>query len=347
MSPWFYIPVPAGSNDAFLKEKVSGIPFFLLNAFKLAGDYGRENIHIISNGKDILEQARAQGFRILEKDVPDYRNLSLPGDLNVIVSPYYPFIRPGQFKNLLLLAEKNNEVQILLPGHSSGSVEMNPFTPAVIAGAMASGNLEKSKVHPHFLNALESISVRSTEDIRILKEAGLFIPGKTMPLLPGKIIHPYDIKFLVLDIDGVLTDGGMIFTENGDEIKKFNTKDGLGIKKIREKGIPVAFLSSGIRKGIIQQRADMLGVNYVHVGNNPKMDVLKQWVKELGISLEEVAYVGDDINDLEIFRSAAFCACPSDAVPMIRKVSSVILSLKGGQGCVREFIDAFLNPETC
>lgn len=344
MTPGFYIPVPTGAEDAFLREKVSGIPFFLVNAYKLSLDYGRENIHVISEGNDIREVAEAHGFHAIEKRISGYLDLRLPGDLNVIISPYHPFLSLEQIKNLLNHTKEGDKVAILLPQHCTGTVYADPFFPAAVGGEIPEKTPEKTAILLKSLNAFESISVHAAADLVVLKELGLFIPGKAMPLLPGKILHPHEIKLLVLDIDGVLTDGGMILTENGDEIKKFNTKDGLGIKKIQEQGIPVAFLSSGYKKGIVQQRADMLGVKYVHVWTNPKMDVLKQWVKELGITLEEVAYVGDDLNDLEIFKSPAFCACPSDAVPLIQKHARVILSSNGGQGCVREFIDTFLLP---
>jgi 3-deoxy-D-manno-octulosonate 8-phosphate phosphatase (KDO 8-P phosphatase) len=147
------------------------------------------------------------------------------------------------------------------------------------------------------------------------------------------------IRLLVLDVDGVMTDGGMYYTESGDQFKKFDTKDGMGIKLAMELGIQVAFLSSGTNTNIIHARANTLGVKLVHVGPEEKFGILSGWCKELGIGLDEVAYIGDDVNDLECITKVGISACPSDAVWAIRKAANVVLALNGGQGCVREFID--------
>ena len=149
-------------------------------------------------------------------------------------------------------------------------------------------------------------------------------------------------KFLALDIDGVLTDGGMYYTESGDEFKKFNTKDGMGIKLAIAKGITVGFLSSGKNKNLINNRAKLLGVNYVYVGFDEKLTVLNQWCAKLKINLEEVAYIGDDINDLTIISAVGFSACPADAVEKVKKIVNVVLKKNGGDGCVREFIENYL-----
>lgn len=150
------------------------------------------------------------------------------------------------------------------------------------------------------------------------------------------------IKFLVLDVDGVLTDGGMYYTESGDQFKKFNTKDGMAIKTAQKNGLKIAFLSSGSTEHIIQNRARTLGVEYVYVGPRPKLEVLKEWCSELGITTKEVAYIGDDINDLEVLDAVGFSGCPADAVEEVKKKVSVILERKGGDACVREFADEHL-----
>ncbi len=152
----------------------------------------------------------------------------------------------------------------------------------------------------------------------------------------------HNIKFLVLDVDGVMTDGGMYYTESGDQFKKFNTKDGMAIKIVQEKGIKVAFLSSGSTEHIIQNRAKTLGVDCVYVGSRPKIDVLNEWCAELGFTMENVAYVGDDINDLKVMDVVAFSGCPADAVEAIKLKANVVLNRNGGDACVREFVDEHL-----
>lgn len=152
----------------------------------------------------------------------------------------------------------------------------------------------------------------------------------------------HNIKFLVLDVDGVMTDGGMYYTENGDQFKKFNTKDGMAIQVARNKGYHVAFLSSGSTEHIIQNRAKTLGVERVYVGSRPKLQVLIEWCRELELSMENVAYIGDDINDLEVMDAVGFSGCPDDAVEAVKLKANVILTRKGGDACVREFVDEHL-----
>ena len=152
----------------------------------------------------------------------------------------------------------------------------------------------------------------------------------------------HKIKFLVLDIDGVMTDGGMYYTEAGDQFKKFNTKDGMAIKVLLSKGYHVAFLSSGSQETIVKNRAKTLGVERVYVGSRPKLQVLIEWCREMDLSMENVAYVGDDINDLEVMDAVGFSGCPADAVEAIKLKANVVLNRKGGDACVREFVDEHL-----
>jgi 3-deoxy-D-manno-octulosonate 8-phosphate phosphatase (KDO 8-P phosphatase) len=150
----------------------------------------------------------------------------------------------------------------------------------------------------------------------------------------------HTIRFLVLDVDGVMTDGGMYYTESGDQFKKFNSRDGMGIKLALRKGVQVAFLSSGTNARIINDRAETLGVKLVHAGAGEKLGILSGWCKELGIHLDEVAYIGDDVNDLDCIRAVGISACPADAVDAVMSAVDVVLDKRGGEGCVREFVDS-------
>ncbi len=149
----------------------------------------------------------------------------------------------------------------------------------------------------------------------------------------------FDCKLLALDIDGVMTDGGMIVNSDGSETKKYNTKDGMAIKNAMKRGVEVGFISSGKNLDLIQYRADMLGVKHVWVGSGEKLDVLTEWCNKLNVSLDQVAYIGDDLNDLMILQSVGLSACPADAVPAVRDLCSQILTKKGGEGCVRELVE--------
>ncbi len=153
----------------------------------------------------------------------------------------------------------------------------------------------------------------------------------------------FDFKFLVTDIDGVLTDGGMYYTESGDEFKKFNAKDGMAIKILLSEGYQVGFLSSGTNSNIINNRAKTIGVEYVMTGTWKKLEQLKKWCEELNILLENVAYIGDDLNDLEVIKAVGLSACPADAVDEIKKEADIILTKKGGEACLREFVDNYIK----
>lgn len=154
-----------------------------------------------------------------------------------------------------------------------------------------------------------------------------------------------NIKFLVLDVDGVLTDGGMYYSESGDEFKKFNAKDGLAIRRLTKSGIPVGIISHGILTKLINKRAELLGIKYVYVGMGvKKLDILTNWCKELKIDLHDVAYIGDDINDIEVLQAVGVSACPFDAVLKVKDIAHHILQNNGGNACVREFIDEYF-PE--
>jgi len=156
-----------------------------------------------------------------------------------------------------------------------------------------------------------------------------------------------DIKLLITDVDGVMTDGGMYFTSNGDEMKRFNAKDGVAINMCREHGIESGIISHGHHAGIVEARATVLGIQRVYVGKEPKVDVLSKWVKEMGLNMTQVAYIGDDLNDIPVMEMVGISACPADASGAVKKISDVVLKTNGGHGCIREFVEVHLinsNP---
>lgn len=153
------------------------------------------------------------------------------------------------------------------------------------------------------------------------------------------LTQKFSCKMLVLDIDGVMTDGGMYVSSDGKEMKKFNTKDGMGIKQAMKNGIVCGIISSGKNIDLVQYRADMLGIDRIFVGTKEKLPILQGWCKELNINMADVAYIGDDINDLDILKLVGLAVCPADAVPEIKDICSLILKTNGGQACVRELVE--------
>jgi YrbI family 3-deoxy-D-manno-octulosonate 8-phosphate phosphatase len=155
---------------------------------------------------------------------------------------------------------------------------------------------------------------------------------------------PADIKMLIFDVDGVMTDAGMYYSESGEESKRFNSRDGLAIRNLNKLGWKTGIISHGININLIKRRADLLGISHVYAGNRPKTDVLAEWCNELNLSFSQIAFIGDDINDLPIIRIVGFSACPADALNAVKKEVNMVLSSRGGDGAIREWIDrCFLN----
>lgn len=150
------------------------------------------------------------------------------------------------------------------------------------------------------------------------------------------------IRMLVLDVDGTLTDGGVYISADGTQSKKFNIRDGMGITLLQESGILVGLLSHSRSKTILDERATMLGIRHVYAGREPKLLVLKKWLDELLFNESEVAFIGDDVNDIEVMVAVGISACPADAHELVLNAADIVLEKKGGDGCVREFIDKYM-----
>ncbi|HDH53710.1 MAG TPA: hypothetical protein ENH24_04415 [Nitrospirae bacterium] len=150
------------------------------------------------------------------------------------------------------------------------------------------------------------------------------------------------IKMLALDVDGVLTDAGMYYSENGDELKKFNTRDGMGLKMIRQIGIKQAIIT-GENTQIVKDRARKLKIDEVHLGIDNKIAVLESLLSKYSLAPDEVAYIGDDINDLAIFDKVGIACSVSDALDDVKQKADYVTKAKGGEGAVREVCEILLK----
>lgn len=146
------------------------------------------------------------------------------------------------------------------------------------------------------------------------------------------------IKLVVLDVDGTLTDGGVYIDSNGVETKKFNIKDGAGIVLAEKRGIEFMILT-GRNSRCVEIRAKELNIKYVFQGIADKLTYLKHFMQDKGLSPCEVAYMGDDVNDIDCMHYVGFCACPSDAVVEVKEIADYISCNNGGSGAVRDFCD--------
>ncbi len=152
------------------------------------------------------------------------------------------------------------------------------------------------------------------------------------------------IELIVLDVDGTMTDSHITYSENGDEIKSFNVKDGLAIASWRKLGKQVAIIT-GRTSGIVARRAKELHIEHFYQGIENKKEVLETLLEKLDLTMDNVAAIGDDLNDMKMLKAAKISFVPRDASAYVDKIANVILSKKGGDGAVREMIEHLIVKE--
>ncbi len=149
------------------------------------------------------------------------------------------------------------------------------------------------------------------------------------------------IKVLLTDVDGVLTDEGMYYTENGAAMKRFNVKDGMGASLLRAAGYSLGMITSDVSL-INRARGEKMKMEHIVIGSYEKLNEAKKICAERGWTLENVAFIGDDVNDLDLLMEAGFSAAPKNAVPQVKKVVDYICERKGGDGAYREIAEMLL-----
>jgi 3-deoxy-D-manno-octulosonate 8-phosphate phosphatase (KDO 8-P phosphatase) len=152
------------------------------------------------------------------------------------------------------------------------------------------------------------------------------------------------IEMLVLDVDGVLTDGRIVYTDHGEEIKAFHVRDGSGLKLWTTLGKKVGIIT-GRRSVIVQRRADELGITAVIQGADDKKAALLEMLKALGVSAEQTCAVGDDIVDLPVLRACGLAVTVADACPEAKEDADYVTQARGGRGAVREVIELILRAQ--
>ena len=149
-------------------------------------------------------------------------------------------------------------------------------------------------------------------------------------------------KLILTDIDGVWTDGGMYYDQTGNEWKKFHTYDSAGVLFAHQNEIPVGIIT-GEDTEIVARRASKLKIDYLFQGVKNKLEVAENLCKQLNISLDEVAYIGDDLGDIELLKNVGISATPNSAPEYVKKYSQMVMTKNGGQGVFREFVEKILG----
>lgn len=150
------------------------------------------------------------------------------------------------------------------------------------------------------------------------------------------------IKLVLTDIDGVWTDGGLYYTADGMVMKRFNVKDGMGVNRLRERGIETGIVS-GDNSDIITARGQRLKLDLIYIGIRDKKQVLDEICNLRNLKYENIAFIGDDVNDIEILQSAGLTAAPSDAMDEIIEMADYVCKRRGGDGAFREFVEFILQ----
>ncbi|MGD8782166.1 MAG: HAD-IIIA family hydrolase [Ignavibacteria bacterium] len=154
------------------------------------------------------------------------------------------------------------------------------------------------------------------------------------------------IKLVMTDCDGVLTDTGVYYSHSGEEMKRFSIRDGMGVERLRKfAGIETGIIS-GENTDIMKHRARKLKIEEIHLGIKDKVAVLKSLCEKYNIGFDEIAFIGDDTNDVEIMNLSGFTACPSDATKFAKEVADVIVESKGGYGAFRDFAEIIIHAKS-
>ena len=168
----------------------------------------------------------------------------------------------------------------------------------------------------------------------------------TVDVVPqrGRTVASTEIRLLVLDVDGVLTDGGLVFDEDGRPSRRFHIRDGLGIAMWRSAGRQSAILTSK-RSAAVEARANMLRIDLVEQGAEDKLPGLERILAATGVKAEQAAYIGDDLLDLVAMRRIGYPIAVADAVPEVRRAARFITGRPGGNGAVREAVEHLLKRD--
>lgn len=153
-----------------------------------------------------------------------------------------------------------------------------------------------------------------------------------------------NIKLFLTDCDGCLTDGGMYYSEHGDELKKFNTKDGMGLSLLKKDGILTGIIT-GESVDLNRRRAEKLKLDILETGCKDKLSTIKSICNKYDISIENVCFIGDDIYDLEVVSNVGLGCAPADAIPAVKEAAGYVAQAKGGEGVIREIADMILSEK--
>lgn len=378
-----FIPVRGGSKSIPLKniKAFCGKPLVYWTILSLQNSVNIDRIFVATDCKKIKEIVNNFNFTKVEvydrdpKNAEDtsstesvmlefiYKNNFREEDLFFLVQATSPLTQTEDFDEALKLFKKNKADSLLTCVRTKRFFwdgDANPinydfknrprrqdfYGLFMENGAFYINSIGNIKRYKNRLSGKVSIyEMKEFTAIEIDEEDDWIIAERMMyKYILSKRTKPI-IKLFLSDVDGTLTDAGMYYGENGNELKKFNTRDGKGFELLHRAGIKTGIITSENTK-IVENRAKKLKVDFLCQGieHNGKLEVVKKICQNENILLSEVAYIGDDINCKELLQSVGLAACPLDAIQEIKDILNIIiLSKKGGDGAVREFAEYVLG----
>lgn len=192
-----------------------------------------------------------------------------------------------------------------------------------------------------------SICEGSYDNIKITSPEDMFVGRGILNRMQGQrqsTVNKDSVKMIILDVDGTLTDGGLYIRSDGNQVRKFNTHDSLGIHRcITRHQVRFGLLSAGTQEHILKTYAESHGVSHYYTGTRPKIEVIQEWLDELNVSWKDIAYIGDDWNDKPALERAGFSACPANAIDELKQRVDVVLTNRGGEGAIRELLEEYFK----
>ncbi len=323
--------------------------------------FGFDKVHVFKRNKENASNAASTESVMLEFI---NNNEHADSDLFILAQATSPFTSPYDFDSAINKLKSNSHIDSILScveskrffWEKSGTpvnydymrrprrqdfdgilMENGAFYINSIHNIKKYKNRLGGNIYPYVMPEYSSIEADGEDDWLIIEKLMYKYIVKKQPTRL--------IKLFATDVDGVLTDAGMYYDNNGNELKKFNTHDGMSFKLLKEKGILTAIITSENTE-IVKLRAKKLQVDYLFQGvkNNGKLEVINKICLENNISLTDVAYIGDDINDLHVLSSVGFAACPINSTQKVKDIEKIThLKKSGGDGAVREFVELILN----
>jgi YrbI family 3-deoxy-D-manno-octulosonate 8-phosphate phosphatase len=151
------------------------------------------------------------------------------------------------------------------------------------------------------------------------------------------------IKLVITDVDGVLTDTGVYYSEKGEELKRFSIRDGMGVERLRRYAGIETIIITGENSGSVKARAKKLGIEEYYLGVKNKLQLLDEILKKIKVDSENIAYIGDDVNDLNLMEKVGFKATPADGTVFIKRIADYVCETKSGNGAFREMAELIIS----